>query len=71
MKKSRAFHSSSNLNELLKVANCLKLTTQKTICQSEYRKKGTLLTVGGMQAGAATLEDSIKVPQKVKNRTIL
>ena len=28
-------------------------------------------TVGGMQAGAATLENSMEVPQNVENRTAL
>ena len=34
--------------------------------------KGNPLTLlVGMQAGAATLEDSMEVPQKVENRAIL
>ena len=28
-------------------------------------------TVGGMQAGAATVENSVEIPQKVENRATL
>ena len=36
------------------------------------QRKGTLLTLlVGMQAGAATLENSMEVPQKVENRATL
>ena len=35
------------------------------------RKKNPLTLVMGMQNGAATLENSMEIPQKVKNRTIL
>ena len=39
---------------------------------ARMRRKGNLLTLlVGMQAGAATLENSMEVPQKVENRTTL
>ena len=36
-----------------------------------WRKGNTFALLVGMQTGAATLENSIEVPQKVKNRTTL
>ena len=36
-----------------------------------WRKGNTLALLVGMQTGAATLENSMEVPQKVKNRTTL
>ena len=35
------------------------------------QRKGNILLLVGMQTGAATLEDTMEVPQKVKNRTSL
>ena len=34
-------------------------------------KRGPLCTVGGMQTGAATVENSMEFPQKIKNGTAL
>ena len=34
-------------------------------------KRDLFCIVGGTQAGAATLENNLEVPQKIKNRTIL
>ena len=34
-------------------------------------ERGSLTLLVGMQAGVATLENSMQVPQKIKNRTIL
>ena len=36
-----------------------------------YGEKGSLCTVSGMQTGTATMENSMEVPQKIKNRTII
>ena len=35
-----------------------------------HRKENPLTLLVGMQTGAATLENSMKLPQKVKNRTL-
>ena len=37
----------------------------------EVRKKNTRTLLMGMQTGAATVENSMAVPQKAKNRTTL
>ena len=34
-------------------------------------RKNTFALLGGMQTGAVTLENSMEVPQKIKNRTTL
>ena len=50
----------------------LKLTTQETTDVGKDVENGTpLALLVGMQTGAATLENYMKVSQKVKNRTIL
>ena len=50
----------------------LKLTTQATTAVSEDLEKGEpFALLVGMQTGAATLENSMDVPQKTKNRTTL
>ena len=36
-----------------------------------WRNGNPLVLVVGMQTGAAALEDSVEVPQKIKNITIL
>ena len=36
-----------------------------------WRNENPLALLVGMQTGAATLEDSVEVPQKIKNRTTL
>ena len=36
-----------------------------------WRKGNSLALLVGMQIGAATLENSVEVPQKIKNRTTL
>ena len=36
-----------------------------------WRKENPLALLVGMQTGAAALENSVKVPQKVKNRPTL
>ena len=36
-----------------------------------WRKKISFALLVGMQTGAATLENSVEVPQKIKNRTTL
>ena len=49
-----------------------KLTTQETTDVGEDVRKGNyLMLLVGMQTGAATLENSMKFPQRVKNRTTL
>ena len=40
-------------------------------CWQGCREKGTLLHLLGMQAGTATLEKSMEVPQEVENRATL
>ena len=40
-------------------------------CWPECKKGNPLTLPVGMQTGAATLENSMEIPQKVKNRTIL
>ena len=37
----------------------------------KMQRKGNPLTRLGMQTGAATLENSMEIPQKVKNRATL
>ena len=50
----------------------LTLTTQAQQIWARMRRKGiSLALLVGMQAGAATLENSVEVPQKAKNRTTL
>jgi len=50
----------------------LKSTTQETTGVSEdAEKKNPLALLVGMQAGTATVENSMEVPQKVKNRATL
>ena len=50
----------------------LKFTTQETVDVGEDVDKGEPLTLWvGMQNGAATVENSMEVLQKVKNRAIL
>jgi len=36
-----------------------------------WRKRNPLALLVGMQAGAATVENSVEVPQKIKNRATL
>ena len=48
----------------------LKLTTQAIADVGEDEEKGIPLLVG-MQIGEATMENSMEVPQEIKNRTIL
>ena len=50
----------------------LKLASQELTDAGEDAEKGEpSYTAGGMQAGAATLENSMEVPQKVANRATL
>ena len=42
----------------------------KSVNISDSNKRGRTLLVG-MQTGAATLENSVEVPQKIKNRPTL
>lgn len=54
------------------MSECLKLITQETTGVGEDVEKGNPLTfLVGMQSGAATLENSMEIPQKVKNGTTL
>ena len=49
-----------------------KLRNQETIDAGEDVEKGNpLALLVGMQAGAAVLENSVEVPQKIKNRSTL
>lgn len=49
-----------------------RLTRQETTSFGENVQKGNPLTLlVGMQVGAATLEKSVEIPQKIKNRAIL
>ena len=42
------------------------------MCVGEDVEKGNPLTLlVGMQVGAATLENSVKIPQEIKNRAFL
>ena len=45
--------------------------TGKTDVGKMKRKGDALTLLVGMQTGAATLENSVEVPQKIKNRTTL
>ena len=50
----------------------LKLTTQETTDVGEdVEKEEPFTLLMGMQTGAATLQNSMEVPQKIKNRTTL
>ena len=49
----------------------LKLTTQAIDAGADAEKGEPSYTLAGKQTGAATLENSMQVPQKVKNRTTL
>ena len=50
----------------------LALTTQATTDDGEdVEKEDFFCILVGMQTGAATLENSMEVPQKIKNRTTL
>ena len=43
--------------------------TRKGVLMKMWRKGNPLALLVGMQTGAATLENSMEVPQKIKNRT--
>jgi len=45
--------------------------TQETIVSEDVEKKNPWALLVGMQAGAVTLENSMGVPRKVKNRATL
>ena len=50
----------------------IKLTTQETkMLARMWRKRNPFALLVGMQTGAATMENSMKFPQKVKNRSTL
>ena len=66
-------NTNQNHNEIPPhLSEWLTRTTQETTDVDEDAKKGNSLTLlVGMQTGAATLENSMEFPQKVKNRTTL
>ena len=41
-----------------------------SVCE-DVEKKESLCTVSGMQTGTATMENSVEVPQKIKNTAII
>ena len=47
------------------------IDTHQQMLVRMQRKRNLLALLVGMQTGAATLQNSIEVPQKVKNRTTL
>ena len=49
----------------------LKSKTQETSVGEDVEKKGPSCTVFGNAPGAATVEDSMDIPQKTENRTTL
>jgi len=69
---SEKYKSKTTMRYHLNLPGWLKLTTQETISVGEDAEKGNpLALLVGMQTGAATLENSMEVPQKAKNRTTL
>ena len=59
-----------NQNYIVRMAKISKVGKKK--CWRGCGERGTLLTLlVGMQAGIATLENSIEFPQEVKNRATL
>ena len=62
--------ANQNYNEIPPyLSEWLKLTRQETTNVGEdVERKEPLCTVGGMQTGAATVENSMVVPQEMKNR---
>ena len=49
----------------------IKNTKKQQVVVRMWRKDNPLALLVGMQTGAATLENSMEVPQNVKNRTTL
>ena len=45
--------------------------TGNSMCWRGYRERGSLLQLVGMQVGAASSENSVEIPQEIKNRTSL
>ena len=41
------------------------------LCEYHVKKRESLCTVGGNVTGAGTMENSMDVPQKIKNRATL
>ena len=62
--------ANQNYNEIPPyLSEWLKLTRQETTNVGEdVERKEPLCTVGGMQTGAATVENGMAVPQEMKNR---
>ena len=53
------------------ISEWLKLTEEATDVGKDMEKGETFALLMGMQTGAVTLENSMEVPEKVKNRTTL
>jgi len=63
---SEKYKSKTTMRYHLNLPGWLKLTTQETISVGEDAEKGNpLALLVGMQTGAATLENSMDVPQKI------
>ena len=60
-----------NYNYLIPVRMTKIKNTRNNKCWWTCGEKGTLILLVGMQTGAATVESSMEVPQKVKNGTTL
>ena len=56
---------------LTSVRIAISYTSTKSKCQQELREKGTLVHCGEIQIGAATMENSVELPQKINNGTAL
>ena len=48
-----------------------KKKTRESKCCQGCGEKGNFVTVGGMEIGAATVENSMEAPQKIKNTAII
>ena len=68
---SGKYKSKPQWDSTLHLSEWLTLKTQATAHVGEDAKRISFALLVGMQAGAATLENSIEVPQKTKNRTTL
>ena len=66
IKTTMIYHLTDNLSEWLKSTT----PETKDVGEGEDKKKPSALSVG-LQTGAVTMENSMEVPQKIKNRATL